>query len=437
LADQIIGGLNYLQNINVRASSSVREYENKKVNPQQIGKELDVNYVLTGNYLVENKNIRLNVELVMTKSNNLIWRGKRIEVNYENAFKLQDMVSEKIIDRLKIQFAQDERNRMQIDTPKNSTAYDYYQLSLVQPATTNGNKEAIALLEKSVEYDSTYAPAYNQIGFRIHSLTSYNLKGIRSLEEAEIALNKALRFNPELLSALGNLARIYTETGRLLEAQKLVLRMLEINQNNSFAHFVQGYIYRYAGLLNEAKEEMEKAVSIDPTDKVYRSLGLTYYYLGEYKKALEAFDIDKGSWYALTYQGLTRIHMGKNTIAREYFSSVIDMDPESFSANLSIALMAYIDGKTMDGLNALHAIEQDNPADADIWYLIAGAYALLKNKDGTLRTLGRAVEVGSYLYPYLEKYSYFDFVRNEPQFQKILVIAKEKHESYRKILLSK
>ena len=219
--------------------------------------------------------------------------GKREEIKekYDNVFRVQDLVGEKIIDGLKINFSFDERNRMIVDTVKHPVSYDYYQLSLIKPTTTKGNLEAIDLLEKSILYDSTYAPAYNQLGFRIHSLTSYNLRGIRQLEEAEVALNKALIFNPELLSSLGNLARIYTETGRLLEAQKLVQQMFDINQNSAFAHFVQGYIYRYAGLLNEARREMEKAVTIDPTDRTFRSLGITYFYLGEFDRALKAFDI--------------------------------------------------------------------------------------------------------------------------------------------------
>ena len=133
---------------------------------------------------------------------------------------------------------------------------------------------------------------------------------------------------------------------------------------------------------------------------------------------------------------MTLLRLGKSTIAREYFTSVIDMDPESFSANLSSAYRAYIDRNRSEGLQVLLLIEQNNPPDADMWYLVSSAYALLGDKKGTLRTIRKAVEGGFYVYPYLEKYSNFDFVRNEPEFQRTLEIAKEKHESYRKIFLS-
>ena len=435
LAVDIIADLSYLHNLSVRPASSVLKYHRKVYDHLEASEELNVNYVLTGNYQIEEGEIRLHVELIRVSTNETIWRDE-IKEKYDDVFGIQDLVTENVIDGLKINFSSDERKRMVTDIPNNSTAYDYYQLSLVKPSTTNGNLEAIALLEKSIEYDSTYAPAFNQLGFRLHSLTSYNMKGIRKLDEAEFALNKALQINSELLSALGNLGRIYAETGKFMEAQRLVRKMLAINQNSAFAHFVQGYIYRYAGLLDEARREMEKALSLDPSDNRFRSLGITYYYLGEYDKALRAFDIDKGSWYALTYQGITFLQMGKDTIAGEYFASVIDMDPESFSAYLSTGLKASIDGKTIAGLQALQAIEKGNLTDSDMWYFTSTAYAFLGDKDGTLRAITAAVERGFYVLPFLEKYSNFDFVRDEPEFQKILETAKEKHEGFGKILLS-
>jgi TolB-like protein/Tfp pilus assembly protein PilF len=435
LADEIIADLSYLQNLSVRPASSVRKYHLKDIDILNAGNELDVSYILTGNYQIETDDIRLHVELIHIRKNEIIWQ-EEINEKYDNAFRIQDLVADRVIDGLKINFSVDERIRMTVDIVKNPAAFDYYQLSLIKPTTRKGNLEAINLLEKSIDYDSSYAPAYNQLGFRIHSLTSYNLRGIRKLEEAEVVLNKALILNPELLSALGNLARIYTETGRLMEAQKLVNQMFNINQNNAFAHFVQGYIYRYAGLLSEARIEMEKAVSIDPTDRTFRSLGITYFYLGMFDKALKAFDIDKGSWYALTYQGITLFHMGKNTIAREYFSSVIEMDPESYSADLSSAYRAYIDKDITEAIQKLNSMEQCNPSDADMWFLLSSAYAIFGDKEGTIRTGRKAVNIGLCIFPYLKKHSYYDLIRNEAEFQKILNEAKEKHESYRKILLS-
>jgi len=103
LADQIISTLTYIKEIQVRPSSSVRKYQNQLFDVSATAKELGVNYLLTGSYLKEANDIRLNVELINTYSFEMIWR-ESIQVHYENAYKLQDIVSEKVTDGLKIRF---------------------------------------------------------------------------------------------------------------------------------------------------------------------------------------------------------------------------------------------------------------------------------------------------------------------------------------------
>jgi len=105
LADQIIGSLSYLKNILVRPSNSIRPYQDQTLDRQTAGADLRVDLILTGNYLKEANTIRLNLELIDVDANEMIWR-EPIEVEYVNTFTLQDIVSEKVIERLKLQFSQ-------------------------------------------------------------------------------------------------------------------------------------------------------------------------------------------------------------------------------------------------------------------------------------------------------------------------------------------
>jgi len=429
-ADEIISDLSYLQNLAVRPASSVRKYHRRDTDPLAAGTDLDVQYILTGNYQIESGDIRLHIELVRVDVNEIIWQ-KEIQENYDNVFRIQDVVTQNVIDGLSIKFSSDERQRMKTDTPANVGAYDYYQLSLVKPTTINGNMEAIALLEKSLAQDSGFAPTYNQLGFRIHQLASYNLKKVPRLQQAESVLLKALELNPDLLGALGNLATIYTEFGHHDAAYRLVQRMLAINPNHAFAHFALGYVYRYTGILDEAVNEMENAVSLDPSDWRFRSLGITYYYCGEFEKALKAFDLDKGSWYALSYQGMILLEQGKFAIAREYLSSSIAIDPESFAADLSRAYQAFIDKDRKHGIRVLRRIEAQNPPDSDMLYLVSCGYARFKDRESVLRTLEMAVNNGFYIPSLLENKSLFDFVRNTTRFKNLLSIANQKHNYYK------
>ncbi len=422
LAAEIIRDLTYLRNITVLPFNTVRKIEKKEM--------LRADYILTGNYLKEKNIISLNIELIDNNTNNLIWQ-EPVEQAFENTFQLQDIVSEKVINGLKIQFSQEERNRMEIDVLRNPRAYEYFLRGIAQPATIDGIRRAIDLLQHSIQIDSSYAPAFNELGFRIHRLTSYKLHDVDRIWEAERAYQRALSLNAELLGALGNLSILCIENGRLEEAEKLAEQMLRINPNNAIVHFVFGYMYRYAGLMEEAKKEMEKAVMLDPNDVRFRSLGITYCYLEEYDKAFEAFEIDKGSLYALTYQGWTFLRQGKIEMAGKYFDRATAMEPDAQLGLWSSALKAYVEGSNEEGLSILRRLEQTNPPDADNWYLMGVSYALLGDEVSCIRVLKKAVERGFYNYPLLAADKFLDTVRDDPEFQKVLVLAKEKHEAFK------
>ena len=68
LADQIIGSMAYSKYLLVRPSITIRKYQDQVVDLQKAGSELNVNYILAGNYLKEEDTIRLNVELVDLES---------------------------------------------------------------------------------------------------------------------------------------------------------------------------------------------------------------------------------------------------------------------------------------------------------------------------------------------------------------------------------
>ena len=87
IADQIIGNIANLEELMVRASSSIRKYDMQLIDPVTIGKELHVEYVLTGNYFQLTGFFRLNIELIEVATNNLLWR-ETIESDAADSFKL-------------------------------------------------------------------------------------------------------------------------------------------------------------------------------------------------------------------------------------------------------------------------------------------------------------------------------------------------------------
>ncbi len=431
LADQITGALAYVKNVLVRPSSAVRQYQNQEVDVLTAGENLKVDFIVMGHYLQEANVVRLNIELVSVHSNEMIWR-EPIEVRYENVFELQDIVTKKVIDGLRTQFFQDERRRIQTDVPQNPLAYEYYLRSISYPLSNEGDQLAKEMLKKSIELDSNFAPTYSELGTRTYRLAQYGLLDPEETQKAENYFLKALTLNDELLSALGYLAILYTDTARIEEAVELTRRMIEINPNNAYAHFSLGYIYRYAGMLGESIEEMEKAVTLDPKNPGFRSIIITYRFAREYEKAVETSKIYKESAFILGHAGAALLQQGNRKQAVEYFDRVIDMEPDGLVALWVTGLKAFIEGNIEVGLTAVRKFEQINIADAEAWYHFAENYALLGDKAGCVRTLRRAVDGGFFNYPFMLVDSFLDPVRDDPEFERILKPAKAKHEAFKK-----
>ena len=434
LADQIIGELVYLNHITVRSAGSVRKYINKVFDPVSVGDSMKVDYVLTGNYLNELNQVRLNIELIEVNSNTMVWR-EPIEVDFNSAFELQDIVAKKVVNGLDIQFNPKETGAFEKDVPNNPLAYEFYLRSISLPFTIEGDRMAIEMLNQSIELDSAYAPAYAQLADRTHRLAQYELHDPGEIDFAESLYLKALSLNKDNIIALANLAQIYTETAREEKAVELLRQIMDINSNHADAHFSLGYLYRYTGMNRESISEMEKAISLDPENPGYRSIVVSYQYAGELEKAFEASKRYEQSEFILGYQGAILFRMGKEVEAVEYFNRCLGMDTDGLQALWVTGLKASIEGKVEAGLEAARQFEEVNLYDGEAWYHFAGNYALLGDKEGSIRALKRAVDGGFFNYPFMLTDFFLDSVREDEEFKTILQEARQKHLDFRKKIL--
>jgi tetratricopeptide (TPR) repeat protein len=65
--------------------------------------------------------------------------------------------------------------------------------------------------------------------------------------------------------------------------------------DNAMAHYSLGYVLRYAGLLDEAQSECEKARGIDPKNYNWRSCSFAFFEQGKSARAMEYLNLDAGS----------------------------------------------------------------------------------------------------------------------------------------------
>ena len=429
LATQIISDLTYLNKFSIRPAGSIRKYVNQVVDPMLIGQKLQVDYVLSGNYLKENDKIRLNIELISVTSNQLIWR-ESIQVDYSSTFTLQDMVAQKVAHGLNVSFKNEFLNQEYKDTPNSALAYEYYLRGISYPYNNAGHKLAIEMLDKSIELDPSYAPTYAHLGMHLRLYEQHGLVALTREKEAQWYYKKALQLNPNLLMALKNLSSYYVEINKVEEAYKLASRLKEIAPNSVETHNTLSYIYRYVGMNKEAINEIEAALTLSPNNPRLATIIPIYMAAGLPQKALSYLPIASPP-YANIHGGIIEFNRGNIKQANNYFQKII-ADKEGgvweLYANFYLSVIAENKEKARQ---FLIQITKNKIVDGENYFYEATSFALLGDIEDSINMLEKAVDIGFFNYPYINTTPEFKILSDEPRFQTVLHKAKKRHESFK------
>ena len=431
LADEVISSLSYIKNIVIRPSSTVRKYQNQINDPQTIALDLNVNFVLMGHYLRQQDSLKLNLELIDIEQNKVQWSGS-VEKNTTQIFELQKAVANEIINGLEVEFSIDERDRMDIDIPDDPLAYEYYLRAVAYPSNLDGYRLGQEMIKKSIALDSSFAPAFNVLGDRTYRLARYALPENQN-EEIQKAIgyyNHALKLNPNLMDALGNVSMVLTEIDRKDAAITMARRSMELNPNNSFAQFALGFVCRYTGILDVAMDAMSKAVELDPSNPRFRSIVVTMILGRQYEKALENFHLDPLSPWTDAWKGFVQLKLNNLVTADSLLSRVVRTDPDGLLGIWSQGLLAFVRKTEYQQLTEFMTM-QESLEDPESIFWNAVVHSLLDQDNLAISYLKRAIDKGYYPYPYFLHDSFLDPIRDHPEFDGILKLAEEKHLSFK------
>ncbi len=287
-----------LANLKVINHNSVAKYRGAH-DTQEIGRALDVAYVLTGNVQRQGASIRLNAELIDVRKNARVW-AEQYDRNLSDLFTLQGEIAQKIADQLGVGVSPAEKTALQDVPTSNLISYDAYLRAkdlLYDIALSTRQKEdlfqAVELLDQAVARDPVFFDAYCQLAGahdRIY-FGAFDHSDAR-LKSAESVVQSIQRLQPERGETHLALAQHYYYAYRDYERarQELVLAHLTL-PNESRIPLLAGYIDRRQGRWEKALEEMTQALELNPRDfSVLEQITLTYEALGHYKEMATTLD---------------------------------------------------------------------------------------------------------------------------------------------------
>lgn len=424
--------MGYVSSLSVRPSTAIERYRNQTIDSRKVASDLNVDTLLTANYVREADNLRITYQLIEAKSDKIIGRGT-IDVKYDKLLHVQDSVAQEIINVLELNLTPAEAERIKPDKPVDPLAYEYY-LRGVDLHSRHEFPMAIQMLEKSRDIDPNYALTWTYLGASYNSAAAFQFGGREQYNKARAAYEKALSLQPAQLEARMFLANLLIDTGNVEQAVPLLRDGLKTNPNQAAIHWELGYGYRFAGMLQESVEECEKAREIDPLVKANGSMLNAYLYLGEYDKFLKSLPDDNNSSFVVFYRGLAEYYKKDWDQAAKDFDRANALDPTLYTQT-GKAFSYAITHRNSEGLEILHDLEskiqQRGVGDPEATYKIAQAYSSLGDKASALRVLRSSVEGGFFSYPYIANDPLLDTVRSEPEFTEILNAARKRHEEFK------
>jgi eukaryotic-like serine/threonine-protein kinase len=432
LSDGITGSLinilATLPKLRVMAQSTVFRYKGREIDPQAVGRELNVRAVLTGRMMQSGGALRVGTELVDVATGSQLW-GAHYDRKAGDIFVVQDEISNEISEKLRLQLTRAEKKRLTKRHTEDAEAYRLYLKGRHHwnRWTEEGFYKAIDYFQQAVEKDPSYALAYTGLA------DSYVLLGWNSYLPPKEAFPKgkaeaktALQLDPDLAEAHTPLAALlWLHDWQWEEADREFKRSLELSPAYPTAnHWYAEYVMTM-GRHGEALARIKQGQELDPLSLIINvAVGWAFYLGRRYDEAIEQLrrTVELDPNYPVTYWilGLALRKMGRYELAIAEGEKGVKLSGGSPLMRAALAHTLGAAGKTKETFQILDDLTKLARQKYVAPYFFAGIYVGLGENDRAIEYLEKSYEEHSHWLIYLHIDPSMDGLRDNPYFQNLL-----------------
>jgi tetratricopeptide (TPR) repeat protein len=410
------------------ARSTVFRYKGSNLDPQKIGRDLNVRAVLTGRVLQRGETLTISMELMDVSDGSQLW-GRQYNRKLVDTLAVQEDIAREVTDKLRLRLASAEEKRLAAHATENAEAYQLYLKGRYywNKRTPEAIQKAIESFHQAIEKDPGYALAYAGLADCYHVPANPLFPKERMLL-AKAAATKALQLDDTLVEAHTTLARVlFAYDWDWLAAEKEFKRALELNPRYAPAHQWYGGYLSSTGRFLEADAEKKRALELEPLSLVINfEMGLAFYFSRSYDQAIDQFqktlelDANFPPPYAFLAAAYEQKGMFKEAITASQKAVTVTQGPARALAMAGLAHIYAMSGRKAEAhkvLAELQSLSEHSYVPATDTALI---YAGLGEKDKSFAQLDKAYEEHSFTLSNLKVEPRFDPLHSDPRFADLL-----------------
>lgn len=287
ISESLINSLSQLPNVRVLARSTMFSFKGKEINPQEVGKQLGVETVLTGRVVQRGDSLSVQADLVNVADGSQMW-GARYSRKMTDVLAVQDEIVRDVSRNLRARLSGADEQRLAKNYTANPEAYKLYLQGRFywNKSTPANNRKAIEYFNQAIAVDPDYALAYAGIA------DAYPLLSFREPQEV---MPKAREAALKALSLDNHLAEANVALGRVLldydydfaAAERELKRATELDPDYVLGHAAYGMLFSRLGRHEEAFAEYRRALELEPLSlRVNRGYGEALFYARRYDEAI-------------------------------------------------------------------------------------------------------------------------------------------------------
>jgi serine/threonine-protein kinase len=429
LSDSVISRLSQLPNLKkVISLNSVLPYKGKQIDPQAVGRELNVGAVLTGKLTLRRDDVLVTTELVDVKDNRRLWGGQ-YSYKLANVFKLQGEIARDISEKLRLKLTGEQQERLTRPDTESAEAYQLYLQGLYYwwKNTDEATLKSGEYFQQAIEKDPNFGLAYVGLGdYYIIMSTFGNMRSNEALPKAEAAAVKALAIDERLVDAHRVLAAVkmwydWDWPG----AERELKRAIELNPEG-FHRGLYNRLLEVTGRIDEAIADASVDWNEPPGSRLPREerLPKLFSLAGRYNEAIEAWKkiLEKEP----NRRGMAHLNIGE-IYARQgrYEEALAEMLEVRVRIRYprELARIGYVyavAGKRDEAIKILEEMKGLTGKRYNLGTHIAAIYAALGNKDKALAWLKKACDEHEQGVVDLKVDPRLDTLRADPRFVDLL-----------------